>query len=44
MAGLPVSFGNEKLNKKLDEAIEDVKNGKFTIVESGKLNEFLDSL
>lgn len=43
-ADLPVSFGNEQLNKKLDEAVEDVKNGKVVVVESGKLNEFLEGL
>lgn len=43
-ADLPVSFGSEELNKKLDEAVEDVKNGKVVVVEPGKLNEFLEGL
>ena len=44
MANLPVSFGSPELNKRLDEAIENIKNGCGIEVKAGELDNYLDSL
>jgi len=44
MANLPVSFGNSGLSKRLDDAIENIKNGKGIEVKAGELDNYLASL